>query len=146
VRQDIEQGRISYDAFLSHATEDKDVVARPLAEALTARRLRIWFDEFELMIGDSLVEKLSAGIRASRFGILVLSPAFFAKRWTKHELDMLEYLWITEGRILFPIWHNITEAEIRAYRPSIASIFALSTANIDISAIADEIAAAVVDH
>ena len=35
---------------------------------------------------------LSAGISASRFGILVLSPAFFAKRWTLHELNMLEQL------------------------------------------------------
>ena len=136
--QYIEQGRVSYDAFLSHATEDKEDVARPLAEALTERGLSIWYDEFELRTGDSLVENLTAGIRASRFGILVLSPAFFAKRWTMYELNQLEHLAVTENLGLFPIWHNITGAEIRAIRVSLADIVARSTATHSIEAIAKE--------
>ena len=39
-----------YDLFISHASEDKDFV-RPLAEALRAQRLAVWFDEFELKPG-----------------------------------------------------------------------------------------------
>lgn len=68
-----------YDVFLSHASEDKDDVAHPLAEHLRRHGLRVWFDEFELRIGDNLVAKLNAGISASRFGILVLSKDFFVK-------------------------------------------------------------------
>ena len=68
-----------YDVFLSHASEDKDDVARPLALRLQELGLRVWFDEFELRIGDNLVAKLNAGINGSRFGILILSEDFFGK-------------------------------------------------------------------
>lgn len=47
-----------YDVFISHASEDKDDVARPLAEALRNNGLSVWYDEFELKIGDSLRRKL----------------------------------------------------------------------------------------
>jgi hypothetical protein len=38
----------SYDVFISHASEDKDVVARPLATALVARGWTAWLDELEI--------------------------------------------------------------------------------------------------
>ncbi len=132
-------GEYQYDVFLSHASEDKDDVARPLALALRQRGLRVWYDEFELRIGDNLVAKLNAGINASRFGILVLSKAFFGKRWTIHELNMLERLWVADNRILFPVWHKITIEELSAYRAWLAIIIGLSTDTYDISEIADEI-------
>ncbi len=134
-----------YDVFLSHASEDKDSVARPLATVLQDHGLRVWYDEFELRVGDNLVAKLNAGIVASRFGILLLSSAFFAKRWTNHELDMLEHLWVTEDRIMFPIWHNITVHEIRQFRPALANIFGLSTAIYTVEEIANEIHDVIVD-
>lgn len=141
----IRKDEYEYDVFLSHASEDKDDVARPLAMLLQERGLRVWYDEFELRIGDNLVAKLNAGINASRFGILVLSDAFFAKRWTKYELDMLEHLAVTENRILFPIWHNITARTIRELRPSLANIFGLSTENYTVEQIATEIYNAIVE-
>jgi len=134
-----DRGGVTYDVFLSHASEDKDAVARPLAKLLEFHGLKVWYDETELKIGDNLVAKISEGISASRFGILILSKAFFAKQWTKHELDMLEYLAVTEDRILFPIWHNITVTEIKQQRASLANLFARSTATHTIEQIAAEI-------
>ena len=128
-----------YDVFLSHASEDKDDVARPLALRLQELGLRVWFDEFELRIGDNLVAKLNAGINGSRSGILVLSKDFFDKNWTRYELDTLENLWVTQNRVLFPVWHNITVEEIRSFRASLANIYALSTATDTIEEIANEI-------
>ncbi len=139
MRHTIEKGISKYDVFLSHASEDKDDVARPLAKLLEARGLKVWYDETELKIGDNLVAQLNAGINASRFGILVLSNAFFEKHWTKYELDILEYLAVIEDRVLFPIWHNITAEEIRSYRASLANIYARSTTTHTIEEIADEI-------
>ncbi len=78
-----------FDVFVSHASEDKDAIARPLAEALRDRGLSVWFDEFELRIGDSLRRKIDKGVARSRFGLVVLSPAFFAKGWPQYELDGL---------------------------------------------------------
>lgn len=135
----IKKGEFTYDVFLSHASEDKDDVARPLAIALQEHGLRVWYDEFELRIGDNLVAKLNAGINGSRFGIIVLSKAFFAKQWTIHELNMLEFLWVTENHIIFPVWHNITLEEIWAYRAWLATIIGLRTDMYTIEEIADEI-------
>ena len=138
-RHILSKEKYEYDVFLSHASEDKDDVARPLALALQELGLRVWFDEFELRIGDNLIAKLNAGINASRSGILVLSKDFFGKNWTEHELNTLENLAVTENRVLFPVWHKITEAEIRSYRASLANIFARSTATHTVKEIATEI-------
>lgn len=135
----IEKDRYLYDVFLSHASEDKDAVARPLAGFLEELGLTVWYDETELRKGDRLVAKLNNGISASRFGILILSKHYFGKRWTNFELDTLEYLAVTEDRVLIPIWHNISESEVRALRPSLANLLAWNTATRSIKQIADEI-------
>lgn len=46
-------GTGEFDVFISHATEDKDF-ATPLASALTDAGLKVWYDEYELSIGDSI--------------------------------------------------------------------------------------------
>src|SRR4051812_4935086 len=50
-----------FDVFISHAAEDKDSLVRPLALGLQDRGLSVWFDEFELRVGDSLRRKIDAG-------------------------------------------------------------------------------------
>lgn len=62
-----------FDVFISHASEDKAEIARPLAESLARAGLRVWLDEFELQLGDSLREKIDQGLSLSRFGVVVLS-------------------------------------------------------------------------
>jgi hypothetical protein len=41
-----------YDLFISHASEDKQSVAAPLAVLLEAQGLRVWLDRYELTLGD----------------------------------------------------------------------------------------------
>ena len=78
-----------YDVFISHASEDKEGVVRPLAHVLRRGGLKVWYDEFELRIGDSLRRKIDMGLARSRFGVVVLSRSFFGKGWTNYELDGL---------------------------------------------------------
>jgi hypothetical protein len=80
---------IGYDAFISHASEDKTSLVRPLAKALGAMGFRIWYDEFELRVGDSLRQSIDRGLVNSRYGVVVLSPSFFAKNWPQYELNGL---------------------------------------------------------
>jgi hypothetical protein len=61
-----------WDIFISHAWEDKEDIARPLAEALIAAGLRVWYDEFELTVGDSLGRSIDRGLRDSRYGSVKL--------------------------------------------------------------------------
>lgn len=128
-----------YDVFISHASEDKDDVVRPLAEALRSEGLRVWYDEFELHIGDSLRRKIDKGLASSRFGLVVLSPAFIAKGWTNYELDGIVARSISGEQVLLPIWHKLTKQEVMAYSPSIADRVARNTSSYTVEEIAEEI-------
>jgi hypothetical protein len=112
-----------WDAFISHASEDKEVVARPLASALTHAGLRIWLDAQEIGVGDSIRQKIDEGLRLSHFGVVVLSPAFMKKRWPSNELNAL---FATQTRIL-PVWHNVRQPRVAQYSPLLADLAAVST-------------------
>jgi hypothetical protein len=60
-----------WDDFVSHATEDKDDVVRPLISELETSDLRVWYDEVELRVGASLQRKIDTGLASSRFGVVV---------------------------------------------------------------------------
>lgn len=129
----------TYDVFISYATEDKAEVARPLAQALQAAGLTVWFDDNELGIGKSIRRTIDRGLANSRFGVVVLSKHFFAKNWPQYELDGLVTKGIGEAQVLLPIWHDISKAEIIAQSPSLADKVARSTAQYTVEEIAAEI-------
>ncbi|CAM4092097.1 DUF1883 domain-containing protein [Paenibacillus alkaliterrae] len=128
-----------FDVFISHASEDKDQVVRPLALALQSHGLRVWYDEFELRIGDSLRRKIDRGLAKSKFGIVVLSPSFLGKGWTNYELDGIITRAVTGEQVVLPIWHNITKKEVIEFSPSLADKLARSTASHTVEEISSEI-------
>jgi hypothetical protein len=132
-------GRL-FDVFISHATEDKDEVVRPLAHALQRSGLAVWYDEFELRIGDSLRRKIDTGIAQSRFGMVVISRAFFAKGWAQYELDGLVTMAVSGKQVLLPVWHGVSKDEVVQYSPTLADKVALRTADRTVDEIAAEIA------
>ena len=122
--------------FISHASEDKDEVVRPLAQELEGLGIRIWYDEYELKIGDSLRKRISDAISKSAYGIVVFSKAFLSKTWTEHELVGLIAMELNKGSKLLPIWHNIGLTDILQYDPSLADKIALSTKSLTIEQLA----------
>ena len=117
-----------YDVFICHASEDKDDFVRPLAEALKNSHLEVWYDEFSLVIGDSLRESIDKGLSKSRYGIVVLSPAFFQKKWPIRELNGLVAREMSEeNSVILPIWHNISAKQIIKYSPPLADRKAVET-------------------
>jgi len=131
----------TFDVFISHASEDKDAIVRPLANALTEGGLEVWYDEFELRIGDSLRRKIDMGLVHSHFGVVVLSRSFFSKGWPNYELDGLVTRAASGGQVILPVWHEITKQELIEYSPSLADKVARSTA----THTAEEIAAEIID-
>lgn len=118
----------SYDVFISHASEDKDDFVRPLAEKLTEAGFSVWYDEFQLKIGDKLRRSIDRGLANSRFGIVVFSPDFFQKNWTQYELDGLVQKEMTGKKAILPLWHKVSKDEVMKYSPSLADTIALNTA------------------
>lgn len=134
--QTLEKG---YDVFISHATEDKDFV-RDLAEILRGSGVKVWYDEYELKVGDSLRQKIDDGLARSKFGAVVLSPSFFQKNWTQYELDGLTARQMSGERVILPIWYRLTKDELLKYAPSLADIVALNSSIQTREEIAAEIA------
>ncbi len=110
-----------WDVFISHASEDKEEFVRPLSQALQAKGLGVWYDETSLKVGDSLRQKIDEGLAHSRFGVVVLSPNFFVKRWPQHELDGLFSREVEGVKVILPVWHNIDADAVRQASPLLAS-------------------------
>ena len=119
--------RNKFDVFISHASEDKPSVGKPLENGLRKRGFKVWYDEFTLKLGDGLRDSIDRGIRDSRFGVIVLSPAFFGKKWTNRELDGLTTQEMSSGKPILPVWHNATATAVAKYSPTLADKFAIST-------------------
>lgn len=130
---------VIYDAFICHASEDKNDLVRPLAESLQAMGHAIWYDEFELKVGDSLRRSIDRGLARSRFGIVVLSPSFFAKNWPQYELDGLVAKETAGNKVILPLWHKVSKDEVIIYSPTLADRVALNTTTYTIVELAQEL-------
>ena len=129
--------------FISHAWEDKQDVADPLVNELIKRGISVWYDKINLKLGDSLRRSIDDGLKNSDYGIIVLSPSFFDKEWTKYELDSLVSLEMTYSKkIIFPIWHNLGHGDVMKHSPWLASKIGVST-KIGMNSVVDQILEAI---
>ena len=125
-----------WDVFISHASEDKEPIVEPLANALSAFGVRVWYDEFTLKLGDSLSRSIDGGLAQSDFGLAVLSPAFFAKQWPEYELRGLTAKEVSGRGAILPIWHQVTKEEVLAFSPPLADKLAVSSKDLSPVALA----------
>ncbi|WP_343641687.1 TIR domain-containing protein [Chryseobacterium sp.] len=130
----------SYDVFISHASEDKAGFVRPFVDALRAKDVIVWYDDFELQVGDSLRRSIDNGLKNSKYGIVVLSDAFFNKEWPQRELDGLFAREVNGEKVILPIWHKISKNEVMNYSPTIGDMVAINTTDFMIEEIAEKIA------
>ncbi len=127
------------DVFISHASEDKEAIARPLTEALAARGYTVWFDEYEIVLGDSLRRKIERGLAQSRLGVVILSKSFFAKEWPKQELNALYSRLVGgEENVIVPIWHQMTREQVADHDVLLADLYA-GNSDAGVDRLADEV-------
>ena len=84
--ENISTSRTDHRIFISHASADK-AVARKIAMALEERGVSVWFDESELLVGDSLANVISDAISSSDYMLVLLSPHSVASKWVQKELN-----------------------------------------------------------
>ncbi|HBS88380.1 MAG TPA: molecular chaperone Tir [Bacteroidales bacterium] len=135
-----------YDVFVSHASEDKEEFVRPFVNCLQENGINVWYDEFSLRIGDSLRRSIDNGLKNSRYGIVVLSEAFFKKEWPQRELDGLFAREVNGEKVILPIWHKISKNEVLKFSPIIADMVALNTSSFTIEEIAKQISSLVINE
>ena len=98
--------------FLSHSSRDKEVATK-LASDLTLGGFHVWFDSWEVEIGESIHDRVFSGIDDATFLVLCLSPSSAGSRWVLGELDAALAKEKELGRrVIFPVL--LAECELPA--------------------------------
>lgn len=102
-----------WDVFITHASEDKEAIVRPLQRASEGAGITCWVDEGEIKWGDSITRHVNQGLANSRFVVVVLSKHSYKKEWPLKELHAALALEIpkAETRVLPLIVGTIEEVE-----------------------------------
>ena len=121
----IERGKLEKPlAFISHDSRDKEAVAKKIALGLQRMICPVWYDEFNLKLGDNLRESIEKGLKECKKCILVLSHNFLSNNgWTKTEFESIFTRQILEEqKLVLPIWYKITKREVYDYSPSLLNV------------------------
>lgn len=97
----LQNGSIN-DVYLCYAKEENETIIKPLIRAFELENISFWYDEFEILWGDSLSLKIKKGLFSSRFVIVVISESFIEKYWTKTEMELA----IKNEKKILPLLHG----------------------------------------
>ena len=120
------QNKFEYDAFISHAVEDKIPIANELCARLEMAGLKIWYSGKELGVGDSIEKTIEKGLNRSRYGIVIFSPTYLSKNWTIREFYTLLAKEIEEQKVILPVLYNVTVDELKNKDLVMADRFAVN--------------------
>lgn len=113
-------------AFLSYASED-EALAREIAGGLKSHGFDVWYAKTSLKVGHILLDEIEKGMTNATAGILILSNAYLKKGWTNYEMDTLIRQHIEDGKLLLPVWHNVSKHSVDMRHPGLARIVALES-------------------
>lgn len=74
-------------AFISYSHQDQELV-RSVAEHLQADGFHVWLDEWDLKVGDSLIERISEAIDQVDFVVAFISNASRDSQWCRKEVSL----------------------------------------------------------
>ena len=127
--------------FISHASEDKERFVMKFAEKLISDGVNAWVDKWEMLPGDSLVDKIfEEGLKNAQAIIVVLSTSSVDKPWVKEEINAAFVNKINSKCRIIPIlldevavpeclqstvWENVTDINNyeEKYKRILASIY-----------------------
>lgn len=124
--------------FVSHASEDKARFVLSFAEKLRQNGVDAWLDKWEMLPGDSLVDKIfEEGLKDAKAVVVVLSKTSVEKPWVREELNAAVVKRINSGSKLIPVvidncevpevlkptlWERIEDLD--SYQPNLDRILA----------------------
>jgi len=131
------------DFFLCHRSIDKEIV-RSIAKALEAVGGSVWLDEAEIKWGDTIISKISSGIRNSRFVLVCVGKSFKTGNFAKYEvgLALTDEIMAGETKVL-PLLLTTKKADTASLLSQVPSLRAKSyrTMEAGISALVQELMA-----
>ena len=85
--------------FLSHSSKDKIFVHR-LEKRLSKDGIRVWLDEADLKIGDSLAHRISEAIEQADFIGAIISLNSVTSSWVQKELSLAAAKEVTANKVV----------------------------------------------
>lgn len=73
--------------FVSHSSEDRELAER-VATALKALNYNVWYADWAISPGDSIVRKISSALAQNDTLVILLSPRSVSSRWVQKELSV----------------------------------------------------------
>lgn len=73
--------------FISYSHADKPV-ASAIASRLSELGAKVWIDEGELLVGDSIIERIATAIADVHFFVAIVSPNSVNSQWCQKELSL----------------------------------------------------------
>jgi RNA-directed DNA polymerase len=92
-----------YDVFISHASEDKDAIARPLHEALARQGVKAFLDEAHIGWGESFTKKINTALGSARTVVAIISASSVNKDWPILELNAALALEASGQKSVLPV-------------------------------------------
>jgi RNA-directed DNA polymerase len=96
-------GADDYEIFISHASEDKATIARPIFEACQKLGLKAFLDEAHIGWGDSFTTKINNALGAARTVLIVVSSHSVSKPWPIAEINTALSLEVTGEKRVLPV-------------------------------------------
>lgn len=84
--------------FISHSSNDKQFV-RSLAVDLAAIGHQPWLDEWEIFAGESIVERVGAGVEDADLMVVILSRNAVVSKWVENEWQAKYWTEVNERRV-----------------------------------------------
>jgi RNA-directed DNA polymerase len=96
-------GADDFDIFISHASEDKAEIARPIFEACQKLGLKAFLDEEHIGWGQSFTKKINTALGAARTILVVVSSSSVAKDWPLLEINTALGFEATGDKVVVPV-------------------------------------------
>ncbi|MFD4196708.1 toll/interleukin-1 receptor domain-containing protein [Amycolatopsis thermoflava] len=129
------------DLFLCHAWDDREGSAKELYGHLKSNGASVWFSEEDLPLGSLMIREIDKGLRNSRVGIVLVTPALLRSIESQGVAEK-ELAALLSTRRVIPVLHGVSFDELNNVSPLLASHAGLSTKESTLDSVAAKIAAA----
>ncbi len=99
--------------FLSYASEDRPR-ANSIAQALISQGIDTWWDQWEIRAGDSLRQKIDAGLDDCTHFLVLLTPNSLTKRWVNQEMDAGLVRMLNDRIVFLPVRADLPARDLPA--------------------------------
>ena len=131
------------DIFLCHAWDDRQGPAKELYDLLRSYEATVWFSEYDVGLGKSLLTEIDKGLRSSRAGIVLVTPAMLKTLDAATGIASKELAALLATDRVIPVAHGTDFDALRDVSPLLGARSGLTTGeDLSLDEAAKKIAAA----